>query len=138
MSEPLRGVVVAHGRLAAGLVSAVERITGVTDALSALSNEGLGAEELRAQLADACAPCPTVVFVDLAGGSCGMAGMGVRATLTDAAVVTGVNLPMLVDFVFQRELPLDQLIERMVEKGRTGITGHACDGSVASGPPPRS
>jgi hypothetical protein len=28
---------------------------------------------------------------------------------------------MLLDFVFHRELPVDELVERVLEKGRSGI-----------------
>jgi mannose/fructose-specific phosphotransferase system component IIA len=124
MSEPLRGIVVAHGELARGLLSAVKCITGVDDALVAISNEGLGANELRAELARVCASCPVVVFVDLVGGSCAMAGLGVQHMMGEVPVLTGVNLPMLIDFVFQRELPIGELIERLEAKGRAGITAH--------------
>ena len=37
-------------------------------------------------------------------------------------VVTGVNLPMLLDFVFQRDHPIDELVDRLVAKGRDAIT----------------
>ena len=46
--------------------------------------------------------------------------------LTDynaTGVVSGVNLPVLLDFVFHRDMPLAALVERLVEKGRAGITG---------------
>jgi mannose/fructose-specific phosphotransferase system component IIA len=39
--------------------------------------------------------------------------------------VSGVNLAVLLDFVFHRDLPLTELVERLVEKGKLGITG-AC------------
>ena len=36
-------------------------------------------------------------------------------------MVCGVNLPILLDFVFHRDVPLDELVTRLVEKGREGI-----------------
>jgi mannose/fructose-specific phosphotransferase system component IIA len=126
MSDPLRGVVVAHGDLAASLVAAVERISGMHDALAAISNDGLGAAELRDCLVEACDPGPAIVFVDLAGGSCAMAGLALQRGRTDIGVLTGTNLPMLLDFVFHRDMPMDALIGRLTEKARSGIGGHAC------------
>ena len=49
--EPVRGVVVAHGAMAEGMVDAVRRIAGgAADALIPLSNEGMGPAELQATL----------------------------------------------------------------------------------------
>jgi len=126
MSEPLRGIVVSHGDLAASFVAAVERITGAGDALLAISNDGLGADQLQERLAEACDPGPVIVFVDLAGGSCAMAGLCLRQTRADVGVLTGLNLPMLLDFVFHRDIPVDRLIVRLEEKARAGIGGHLC------------
>lgn len=120
----------AHGEVASALIEAVRRITGVDDVLTSVSNEGLGAERLRERVLEACSPGPVVVFVDMAAGSCAMAGLGVRRTATDVAVITGVNLPMLVDFVFNRHLPIDSLVSRLVEKGRGAVSGHACEGAT--------
>ena len=36
-------------------------------------------------------------------------------------MVCGVNLPILLDFVFHRDMPLDELVPRLLEKGRSGI-----------------
>ena len=48
---PARGVVVGHGEMARGLVSAVRGIAGdVADTLLAISNEGKSPETLRAEL----------------------------------------------------------------------------------------
>ncbi|MFV1987364.1 MAG: PTS sugar transporter subunit IIA [Gemmatimonadota bacterium] len=126
MSEPLRGIVVAHGDLAASFVATVDRITGRGDVLLAVSNDGLGADQLRDHVAEACDPGPAIVFVDLAGGSCAMAGLCLRRTRADVGVLTGLNLPMLLDFVFHRDMPVDELIGRLEEMARAGIGGHLC------------
>jgi mannose/fructose-specific phosphotransferase system component IIA len=124
MSEdaPVRGVVVGHGDMAQGLVDAVRRIAGAAgQALTAVSNEGTGPEELRAALDAATGEGPAVVFVDLESGSCGIAAAYACRAKAQRAIVSGVNLPMLLDFVFHLDLPLDQLVARVVERGRTAI-----------------
>ena len=121
MSE-ISGIVVGHGDMARGLVSAVRRIAGESGGgLTAVSNEGKGPEELRAALDAALGEGPAVVFVDLESGSCGLAAAYTCREKAQRAVVCGVNLPMLLDFVFHRDLPLDELVERVVEKGRSPV-----------------
>ncbi|MCG8468796.1 MAG: PTS mannose transporter subunit IID [Gemmatimonadetes bacterium] len=125
MSEALaRGVVVAHGELAAALVAVVSSISGVEDGLRAVSNDGLGADGLRERVTAAVGTDPTIIFVDLKGGSCGLAGLAVAKGASGVAVLTGVNVPMLLDFVFHRDLPLDALVERLVEKGRAELCAY--------------
>jgi len=119
---PVTAVVVAHGPMARAMVDAVRHIAGdVADALHALSNEGKGPADLKKELDDMLGEGPAVVFVDLQAGSCGMAAMLCCRETSRRAVVSGVNLPMLLDFVFHRELPLDEIVERVVEKGRESI-----------------
>lgn len=121
MGEPVKGVVVAHADLAEALVRTVERIAGVSGALVALSNQGRGPEEMRRAVATACGEGPAVVFTDLASGSCALAGRFVAAGRGGVAVVTGANLPMLLDFVFHRDMELGSLARRLVLKGREGV-----------------
>lgn len=124
MSEPARarGIVVAHGLMAQGLVDAVRRIAGdAADALDPLSNEGKGPDELRAELEAMAGGGPVVVFADLVSGSCALAAFSSCRRMHDRAVVCGVNLPVLLDFVFHTELPLEELVPRLVSKGREGI-----------------
>ena len=42
-------------------------------------------------------------------------------------VVSGVNLSMLLDFVFHRDMELTELSQRVVEKGRAGAIAHLPD-----------
>lgn len=132
MSE-VRGIVVAHGDLAEALVRTVERISGMGGALRAVSNEGLGPERLRDALLDAIGGEPAILFVDLASGSCGIAGLGLSHEGADIAVLTGANVPMLLDFVFHRGLPLAELAARVGDKARAGIRAHGSAGDPAGG-----
>lgn len=117
-----RGVVVAHGAMAHGLIDAVRRIAGsAADSLTAVSNEGRSPQELRTILTEVAGEGPVVVFADMFAGSCGMAAFSSCRDANQRAVVCGVNLPILLDFVFHRDLPLEELVPRLLDKGRDGI-----------------
>jgi mannose/fructose-specific phosphotransferase system component IIA len=117
-----RGLVVAHGSMADGLIDAVRQIAGgAADALVSISNEGRNPQQLRASIEDLAREGPVVVFADLLSGSCGMAAFAGCREAEQGAVVCGVNLPALLDFVFHRDLPMEELVPRLVEKGRDGI-----------------
>jgi len=119
------GVVVAHGSLAVGLVEAVRQIAGATpEALVPVSNNGLGRDALCDAIRGAFSGSRHIIFTDLSSGSCHLAAMLVARERPDVAVVTGVNLPMLLDFVFKRGVALDELVPRLTEEARTGIRGH--------------
>ncbi len=119
-----RGIVVAHAALAEGLVEAVQRIAGLDDnALVAFSNEGLGPAGIREGLAKLLDSRPAIVFTDLREGSCGIAARQVCRGGPQRVVITGVNLPLLLDFAMKRAaLPFDELVPRLVQRGRDGIS----------------
>lgn len=121
MSEPLTGVVVCHRDLAAALVGAAEEITGVLGALVAVSNTGCDRGELEARVRDAVAPGPAVVFVDMPSGSCLVATLQRLREMPGVAAVTGVNLAMLVDFLFHRDLSPGEAAARAVGVGTRAI-----------------
>lgn len=116
------GIVIAHGGMADGLVDAVRRIAGDSaDMLVPISNEGMSPDDLRAAIDRAADGGPAVVFVDLQAGSCCTAALASCRACSDRVVLTGVNLPMLIDFVFSRSHPFDELVERLVERSREAI-----------------
>lgn len=121
MSEELRGVVVCHGRLAGALVEAAEEISGVTGTLTPVSNSGCDRGALEERVEAAVGAGPAVVFVDLSSGSCLFAVLNRLRGVGAARVVTGVNLAMLVDFVFHRTLPLDEAAARAAIAGGKAI-----------------
>jgi mannose/fructose-specific phosphotransferase system component IIA len=127
-----RGVIVTHGAMSQGLVDAVRKITGVEDgALVAVSNDGKGPDALVAEVAEIATAregAPVVIFTDLQVGSCALAARFVCRDPGNRTVLFGTNLPMLLDFVFHRDLPLGELQERLLERGRAGIRALNDDG----------
>jgi len=123
-APPVRGIVLAHGAMAGGLVDAALRISGITaEALVAVSNDGKSPDDLQEELSYLLGKGPALIFTDLPSGSCAVtARICCRKDGTEA-VISGVNLPILLDFVFNRELPLGELVPRLVEKGRGSIEG---------------
>ena len=124
MSEGVKGVVVSHASLAQGMVQSVRQIAGAAeDALVPVSNDGRGPEALQEAVREALGDGPGIVFADMPSGSCAFAGRRLIQDRPDTAVICGVNLPMLLDFVFHRDLPLADLSDRLVSKGKASITG---------------
>ena len=124
MSErpPVQGVLLSHGKMAEGMVDAVRKIAGPDEgALVALSNEGCNPQGLAEQVNELVGDAPTVVFTDLCTGSCALTAQLTYRDNGSRAVVFGMNLPMLLDFVFHRNLPLDELVPRLLEKGKDSV-----------------
>lgn len=121
MSDALRGIIVSHAAVAEALVVAVRAITGIEEALVPVSNEGCDQDALKQRLVDAAAGQPAVLFVDLPGGSCLTSSVRFARGRTELAVVTGVNLAMLLDFVFHRDVTPAEAARRAVEAGAKAI-----------------
>ncbi|MGH2393641.1 MAG: PTS sugar transporter subunit IIA [Candidatus Limnocylindria bacterium] len=121
MSDALRGVVVCHGGLAKALVEAAESISGVTGVLLPVSNSGCDRDSLETRVSEAVDGRPSVIFVDLASGSCLFAVLKRMRALAGVKVVTGVNLAMLVDFVFHVSLTPEAAAERAIAAGTKAI-----------------
>jgi len=121
MNEKLNGVIVAHTELAQALLAAVSAIAGDETGLVAVSNRGSDRAALLKRIEEAVGGRPTLVFTDMPGGSCAHTAAYLARGRPDLRVVTGVNLAMLLDFVFHRELPLEEAAERAVQTGRAGV-----------------
>src|SRR5436190_12699595 len=91
----VRAIVAGHGEFAAGLVSAVEQITGRGGLFRAVSARDLSAADLDVLLGRAIDETGVqVVFTDLQAGSCTMASRRVLRDRPDVLLVAGANLPM--------------------------------------------
>src|SRR3954470_20924123 len=92
----VRAIVAGHGDFAAGLVSAVDAITGRGSAFQVISARDLSGADLDQLLLRAVEDTGvTVVFTDLQAGSCTMAARRVLHERPDVLLVAGANLPML-------------------------------------------
>ena len=120
MSE-LRGIIESHAAVAQAMVAAVRAITGIDNALTAVSNEGCGTDQLAERLRDAVGEGPAMIFVDLPGGSCMTSSTRYAKQHAEIAVVTGVNLAMLLDFVFHRNISPEEAARRAVDAGAKAI-----------------
>lgn len=124
-------MVVGHGAMAEELINSVAMIMGRVPLLRAVglrSDQGLddlereiekgwrGLEEGGAE--------QVLILVDMFGGSCSnvAARMVSEKEANQAAVITGVNLPMVLEAAIDRDLhPLEALVNKIVEAGRKSI-----------------
>jgi PTS system N-acetylgalactosamine-specific IIA component len=117
-----RAVVAGHGDFAAGLVSAVEQITGRGNAFLTVSARDLSGADLQELLRRTIESSGArVVFTDLQAGSCTMAARKVLRDREDTVLVVGANLPMLVDFVFADHLPPAEAARHALDRGRAAM-----------------
>jgi mannose/fructose-specific phosphotransferase system component IIA len=121
----IQALIVAHGDLAQALLETVSALAGPQQGLRALSNRGLGMPDLVERIretGDAMGPCPLFIFADLLGGSCSQAARIVLADRPEWRVITGANVPMLVNFFQNRDrVPPAQVLELMVDRARAGV-----------------
>jgi mannose/fructose-specific phosphotransferase system component IIA len=119
------GVVVAHGPLAEGLLSALARVAGPQENLWALTNEGLARdallEALRSSIESRSRGRQVFLFSDMSGGSCGQACKRLLAEGMVRAVFYGINLPLLIEFVFLQDQPVETMISATVSKSRAAL-----------------
>ncbi len=123
MSESLVGIILAHAEIADAMVKAVEAIAGTGHGLVAVSNAGCDRGAIQARLEAAVGGRPAVIFADLPGGSCAVGAAAFAHGHPGVRVVTGVNLPMLLDFAFHRDRSVEDAVTRAVETGRTAVGG---------------
>ena len=114
-------VIVTHGRLGQELVNSSRKITGVMDGVKALSNTGLSNQELARKIVaelQASGDGRCIIFTDMPAGSCYIAAMYAVREVTGHAIVTGINLPMLLDFLTKRDsVDFEELVEHLLDTG---------------------
>ena len=127
----MKGIVlVSHGKLADGMLDAVRMFVGEPDQLVSLGfmpSEDIA--RFSVELAQAVKSVDTgegvVVFCDLLFGSpCNCAAMLLRdeGDMGRVQIVTGANLPMIIEYVTARDLGMD--VDMIIRTGRDGIVDY--------------
>ena len=125
-------VVVSHGKLAHELVRAAEHVVGPQTAFEALSIEAEDdIDARRDEIRDTVKNCNqgkgVIILTDMFGGTPSNLAIA-RLREDKVEVLAGVNLPMLLEFVFHTDLPLEELAEQVQDKGRSSIAQPALRG----------
>ena len=130
-AQQARAIVAGHAEFAAGLVSAVQQITGRGSQLIPVSVTSLSVEAieelLRSKMLEANV---RVIFTDLQAGSCTMASRRILRGMDDAVLIAGANLPTLLDFVFAEGRTAPEAARHAAERGRAAISVHGTSGAT--------
>jgi PTS system mannose-specific IIA component len=119
------GIVLAsHGQLVKELLKSSEMIMGIQDNIIAITLEP---DEdpfvLKDKIYEACKEIDdsdgVIVLVDLMGGSPGNAAAYVA--MDGYPVITGVNLPMLLELIAMRNLEIEEVVNHIMIKGKESI-----------------
>lgn len=117
-------LLVMHADLAEALLRAASRVYGPVEDVIVLSNEGLSRTELETRIVEAVERWPAggLVLTDFWGGSCHTSGIVAARACRGVEILTGVNLPLLIDYLHNRDHsdPVS-LAERLQQKGRESI-----------------
>jgi PTS system mannose-specific IIA component len=117
-------LLVMHADLSAALLRAASRVYGPVTGVDCLSNEGLSKEALEADIEDRVSAWTAggLVLTDFFGGSCHLCGLHAARQHGDIVVVSGLNLPILLDYLHNREAyGVRELAERLQKKGQDSI-----------------
>ncbi len=113
-------LLVMHADLASAMVRAAETIYGPVEDLEVLSNQGHSRQSLEQEIARRVERWEGggLLLTDFWGGSCHVCGAAAARGRGEVLVVTGVNLPVLLDYLHNRDLyPPAELAERLQRKG---------------------
>jgi PTS system mannose-specific IIA component len=117
-------LLVMHADLASALLKAAASVYGPIEGVRVLSNDGLDKLQIEDEIADAIADWREggLLLTDFWGGSCHTCALAAARGNGQIVLLTGVNLPMLLDYLHNREsYGVEALAERLQQKGRDNI-----------------
>lgn len=127
MTPAVPALLVTHADLGAALLRAASSVYGPVEDVAVLSNEGLSREQLEREIEALVTGWDHggLILTDFWGGSCHICGVAAARGHGDIIVVTGLNLPLLLDYLHNRgAYGVGDLAERLEKKGRDSIRLH--------------
>lgn len=122
----IRGIITGHGNFSTGMLHALEMIAGEQEKLVAIPFfESDSMEEYKGKIQTELAEESTelIIFTDLMGGTPFNVSMLLGSSVENVSVISGTNLPMLLEFIVQRwsEGEMDQVLERLLHTANKGV-----------------
>lgn len=121
------GIVLSgHGEFASGLNSSIQLIAGKQKWFEVVDfSEGMSSEDLQQSLQKAVETVDqgqgSVIFTDIPGGTPFNQSVILSTKKEKVKVVSGTNLPALLEGSFSRDLALDDFIAKVLESGKEGL-----------------
>ena len=121
------GIVLSgHGEFASGLNSSIQLIAGKQEGFQVVDFfEGMSSDDLQEALKTAVESVEqgqgTVIFTDIPGGTPFNQSVILSTKKEKLNVVSGTNLPALLDGSFSRELGLQEFVSKVLTSGKDGL-----------------
>lgn len=121
------GIVLSgHGKFASGLYSSIQLIAGEQEGFQTVDFlEGMSSESLQKKLEAAVETVDqhhgVVVFTDIPGGTPFNQAVMLSTKREHVRVISGTNLPALLDGSFSREISLENFTAKILDSGKAGL-----------------
>jgi len=119
-------VIVAHGNVGECLMDAVQGILGSQTGCVAVSNTGMGLQELTEAVRKAVEELQkthsVLLITDMPGGSCHHVCQAYLGERPELRMISGVSVMMLLEFFVKRDrTPLPELVMMMQQRTRDAV-----------------
>lgn len=127
----IRAIIVGHGRFGEAMMSGVEQILGKQERVDIISNTGISCAVLNKKIEEIIEKdreTDYLIFLDLPGGSCTISCYTVMKKCKKLNAISGVNLPMLIEFfILRNKYSVKKIISLLIKKGKKNIIQLKCD-----------
>ena len=120
-------ILTGHGNFATGVGSDIELVAGPQEKFKTIDFvKGMTSEELHDKFISAMdefnADEGIVFLTDLAGGTPFNQAAMIKADNENIGVIAGVNAPLIMEGLFNREGSVEEFVNNSLENGKNGIT----------------